>query len=280
MYLKYGIFHHDKQGNLPAKSPLDIYRLLPGTNCGACGQPTCLAFATAVINKNAQPSLCPHLDQGVIQLLEGQVTTRMTVEEKQLERLAGLKQKVPGVDLAARAEALGGRFAGGKLTIQCLGKDFSVDQQGRLSSQCHTHPWFAIPFLSYILFGQGKAVSGRWVTFRNLRNGTDWDAFFDRQCTLKLKQLADMHGELFGDLISMFGATMAEKYLESDVSVILRPFPKVPMMVCYWRPEEELASELRVFFDSTADQNLGTEAAFGLGTAFVRMLEKIVEKHV
>ena len=264
---------------MAAKSPLDIFKALPKTNCRDCGEASCLAFAAAVIKKHTQLSLCPHLDRETIKGLEEHITTQMTMEEKQQERLDGLKRQLLDVDLESRAKALGARFNGGELTIQCLGKDFSVDSQGRISSQCHTHPWFAIPFVSYILFGKGKEVTGKWVTFRNLKGGFDWDNFFNEQCPRKLKMLADAHSELFGDLISLFGATTAKNYLESDISVVLHPFPKVPMMVCYWKSEGDLDSDLKVFFDSTADQNLGTDTVFGLGTGIVRMLEKIMERH-
>jgi len=40
-------------------SPVDIYRLLPGTNCRACGFMTCLAFAAALGRHAATPDQCP-----------------------------------------------------------------------------------------------------------------------------------------------------------------------------------------------------------------------------
>ena len=36
----------------------DVEELLPSTNCGACGQPGCRAFAEAVVNGKEQPSGC------------------------------------------------------------------------------------------------------------------------------------------------------------------------------------------------------------------------------
>lgn len=265
---------------MAARSPLDILRLLPGTNCASCGERTCLAFAAAVIKKNRKPGDCPYLDSVTIASLESRDTNQATAEEKQQERLEGLRRQVLDIDLESRAGLLGGRFKAGELAINCLGKEFSVDAGGRISSQCHTHAWFAIPFLNYVLFGKGEATTGEWVTFRNLKNGTSWDAFFDEQSTHKLRRLVDSHDELFGNLISAFGATMAQRHMGSDISVVLHPFPKVPMMVCYWRPDEDLRSDLKIFFDSSADRNLGTEAVFGLGTGIVRMLEKLSEKHL
>ncbi len=40
-------------------SPVNIYKLLPKTNCQACGHPTCIAFAAALGRGIATPSQCP-----------------------------------------------------------------------------------------------------------------------------------------------------------------------------------------------------------------------------
>jgi ArsR family metal-binding transcriptional regulator len=42
---------------------LDVYRLLPGGNCKACGLPTCLAFAVALLDGNAVLQDCAPLDR-------------------------------------------------------------------------------------------------------------------------------------------------------------------------------------------------------------------------
>ena len=42
---------------------LDVYRLLPGGNCKACGQPTCLAFAVALSEGRGDLSSCRRLDE-------------------------------------------------------------------------------------------------------------------------------------------------------------------------------------------------------------------------
>lgn len=40
---------------------LDVLKLLPKTNCGECGQRTCVAFAAAVADGKARPLDCPPL---------------------------------------------------------------------------------------------------------------------------------------------------------------------------------------------------------------------------
>ena len=38
---------------------IQIFKLLPKTNCGECGSPTCLAFAMALAAGKAELEKCP-----------------------------------------------------------------------------------------------------------------------------------------------------------------------------------------------------------------------------
>ena len=46
-----------------ALTGLDIYKLLPKTNCGDCGSPTCLAFAMKLASKQASLESCPYVSE-------------------------------------------------------------------------------------------------------------------------------------------------------------------------------------------------------------------------
>ncbi len=47
----------------PRPRPLDIFKLLPGTNCQECGEAACLAFAIKLVNDEAAPRQCPRLSK-------------------------------------------------------------------------------------------------------------------------------------------------------------------------------------------------------------------------
>jgi acetyl-CoA decarbonylase/synthase complex subunit gamma len=54
-----------------ALTAIEIYKLLPKTNCGKCGVPTCLAFAMKLANKQAELAACPDVsDEAKTQLEE------------------------------------------------------------------------------------------------------------------------------------------------------------------------------------------------------------------
>lgn len=46
-----------------ALSGIQIYKLLPQTNCKDCGYPTCLAFAMKLAQKQAELSQCPYVEE-------------------------------------------------------------------------------------------------------------------------------------------------------------------------------------------------------------------------
>jgi hypothetical protein len=260
-------------------TPLEVYKLLPKTNCGSCGSSTCMAFAAAVIKQERTLEDCRSLAPDVLARFGGKVARQVNLESIQVEQVGELRKKIAGLDLASRARALGGRITGRHLVVSCLGRDFEVDARGVVSSQCHTHAWFSIPLLDYIVTGAGADATGQWLPFRELAGGQKWSGLFDKRCERPLHAIADTRPDLFGDLVSMFSGVPARDIFHADVSVVLYPLPRVPLLICYWRPEEDMESKLHVFFDKSAEQNLPLDSLFTLGTGIAMMLEKIMARH-
>jgi len=50
-----------KRGRVRELSPIDVYMLLPKTNCKECGEENCMAFATKVVNRTVVITQCPPL---------------------------------------------------------------------------------------------------------------------------------------------------------------------------------------------------------------------------
>jgi hypothetical protein len=238
-----------------------------------------MAFAAAVIQQEKRLSDCPFLGMATLALYDGQIERQVNIESIQEAALTDLQKKMAMTDLFSRAERLGARSNGETIVVKCLGKDFEIDARGTVMSQCHTHAWFSIPLLNYLLLSRGEDNTGRWVPFRELEHGRTWSPLFERRCEQPLKHIADTYGELFEDLIRMFSGVSSFNNFSSDISVVLYPLPKVPILVCYWKPEEDLESRLHLFFDDTAEKNLPIESLFTLGTGLVRMLEKITHTH-
>jgi hypothetical protein len=91
--------------------------------------------------------------------------------------------------------------------------------------------------------------------------------------------VADTYTGLFEDMLNIFNGKQVEKHYASDISLVLHPLPYVPLLICYWKPEDGMESDLTLFFDSTAQDNLPIESIYALGTGLVRMFEKIALHH-
>ncbi len=261
------------------RNAFEVFQFLDKSNCARCGEKTCLAFAGAVFLGQRRIHECPTLSREALERFTGEPEKKSTQETDPEDRLEKLKSEIVHLDLAKAADRVGAVFSGRKLTLKVLGKDFSVDEKGNLATEIHINPWVAAPFLSYILYGQGLPAAGKWVPFRELRGGREGYPLFQKRCEEPMKRVADIYTPLFDDIVHVFGGKQLDKQFESDISVVLYPLPRVPVMVCYWLPEDGMDSSLHIFFDETADQNLDTGSVFTLGTGLAQMFTKIALRH-
>jgi len=261
------------------KNAMEIFQVLDKSNCGQCGEKTCLAFAGAVFTGRLNLELCPKLSPEIGRRFAPDEDAALENNARGRDVIEKLKSRVAGIDLAAAAERTGGRLENGRLILKVMGKDFGVDGQGNLSADIHVNPWVAAPVLDYILNGKGVPATGYWLAFRDLDGGAERYPLFQKRCEEVLKRVADVYTDLFDDLIHMFGGKQVAPQFKADISVVLHPLPMVPMMVCYWKPEDGLGSNLHLFFDRSTDTNLSIGSVFSLATGFAYMLSKLAQRH-
>ena len=261
------------------KNPLEVYKILPKSNCGQCSVPTCMAFAASILRGEKQLADCPYISGTNSALFAGEIATHKSVAQNREEVVGKLKKKISSIDLLSSAKRLGASIVGETLSIKCLGKDFFIDPNGNITSDYHTHAWMAFILLDYILKSKGGNISGQWVPFRELKKGARMSPLFEQLCEKPLKHMADKHTDLFKDLIYIFSGDRASNMFSSDISLILYPLPKIPILICYWERDGDIESSLHVFFDSTVENHLSIEAIHSLGTGLALMFEKVVLKH-
>jgi hypothetical protein len=261
------------------RNPLEIYKLLPKTNCGRCYLPSCLAFAAAAVKGEKKLSDCPYLEQAAAEKFVGGVEIRDPDEMKRQQKVQDLQKLVAKLDFPETAERLGGSLVNGSLMIKSLGKNFMVDQQGKVTSECHTHAGLTIPLLSYIVESKGTEPTGDWLPFRELQDGAAMNPLFTRKGEQGLQQLVDRHTDLLELLIDIFSGQRLVAGFSADISVVLYPLPKLPVLLCYWKAEEGMDSDLNIFFDSSASAHLGIRSIYALVVGLVMMFEKIAQKH-
>ena len=261
------------------KNLMDVFKLLEKTNCRKCNEKTCLAFAAKVFQGDRPLSDCPLVPSEILEMHAQPLVKRGAPEEESEKQLARLKARLATLDFADTAQRIGAVYDGKKLSMKIMGKTFEVDAAGNIYTDIHVNPWVSKPIFNYILFCKGAPVKGQWVPLRELPSGKDWYRLFGQSCEKPLKRLADINGDLFSDLGVLFSGQPAENHHPADISLVLHPLPLVPLLLCYWYPEEGMESNLSLFFDATAEENLGIEGIYGLGTGITRMFEKLAHRH-
>jgi len=265
---------------MPAfKNAMEIFKLPPGTNCRKCLVPTCLAFAVSAFKGDSSLRDCPYLDRTLLEQYEAHSPNWMTMEQGYQESLEPLKREVATIDFPSSAERLGASVSGDRLVINLLGRGFQVSPDGSVASACHVHAWVTVPLLNYIISCAGRALSGKWAPFRELRDGVSWGPLFEDQFEIPLKRIADSHTDLFEIMIQIFNGRPEPSPIGADISIALQLLPRLPILICYWKPEDGLESSLKVLVDTTAEENLNIESIFILCVGLMRMFAKIADSH-
>ena len=260
------------------KNAMEIFQHLDRSNCRECGDKTCLAFAGAVYTGRKSLHECPKIDAAILQHYDGGPGKR-PAEESQDDYMEQLQRSIRCSKLADLATKIGADYSNDRLTLKVMGKNFSVDIMGNLHAEIHVNPWIAVPFLNYVLYGKGLSPNGSWVSFRELRRGHERYPLFKKRSELPIKKLADTYPDFFNDLVHLFSGKAVARQFQSDISVVLHPLPNIPIMICYWKPDEGLASSLNLYFDPTADDNLDIGSLFSLGAGLAQMFEKLSHRH-
>lgn len=263
------------------KNAMEIFKLLEKSNCRECGEKTCLAFASAVYQSRKQINLCPRLGTKIIEKYRSGNAEKKDMSQQMGEQLVEeLKKSLSQIDFKKAAQRAGAVFDGKSMTLKMMGRNMKVSPDGTFKTDIHAKPWIIGPVLDYIINGKGSDSSNEWVSFRELQKSDDlMYSFFQKRCENSLKRVADEYIDLFDGLVDIFGGRRVEEKFQADISVVLRPLPKFPMMICYMKPEDGMPSTLNVFFDQSVDDNLSIDSVLTICNGFAAMIEKITEKH-
>jgi hypothetical protein len=250
---------------------IELYKKLPKKNCGKCSQKACMPFALSVIKGDAGLADCPLLTEDEIRDLENSITQ----SDWQEELIQSLRLKIRDVDLSAITEDLGGNYRDGRLFMNCLGREFEIFPGGDIRSQGHMTQWIKILLLHYINT-HGKAVlSGKWVSFSELRSGMVKASSFLREAEDPIKELFEVSLEKVSASITRLGAKQSGDF-PTPHAWILFLLPKVPVVILYWPEEDEFPAKVKILFDQTADRFLDVESLMFLLEGLVKNIERVL----
>ncbi|WP_333654426.1 DUF3786 domain-containing protein [Dissulfurispira sp.] len=250
-------------------NPIDLYKKLPKKNCGKCRQKTCMPFALSVIKGETELSECPLLTNEEIEALRGSVTKSDWREEL----ILSLKEEAKNINFKDIANGIGAELKkDNSIAIKCMGREFSISPDGDITTHGHITPWIKILLLHYIRTAGKGELSGKWVSYSELRGGMVKASSFLRDCEEPLKELLERDFAQTEKILIRLGAEKREGF-PTENAWHLYLLPKLPVMILYWPQEEEFESKAKVIFDSTADRFLDAESIIFLVEGLVKNIE-------
>ena len=133
-----------------------------------------------------------------------------------------------------------------KVVSQKTGEEVPIQQQVLILHYLHG-AWAS----------SGAGPAGEWISFQEIPDGRFYLDAFHRRAKNPLVETFGEKPEVMVKLAKQ--AYGAEPFDQGDASVILRPFPLVPVALILWEGDEEFPPEGNILFDHTIVEILSAE---------------------
>jgi len=262
--------------------PIDLYKMLPKTNCGDCGQLSCLAFATQVVGYGHEFRDCPHLEevaaQKIEQALERQRENGIYLKKDNHKITRDhLKEKIRHHDFKAISPGLEVGYSVDEgqevLEIPYFGRAVTMRHTGIVSTNEEKFdPWDEVLLYNYIYFSGSKPLTGNWVGLESFPNSLPKRVALEEGCHRRINQVFAGARDKLEEVCRQLGGIPVADGHNADLAYKFKPLPKMPLLLLFWDEDKEegFDSQTRVLFDESAMEYLDLE-----GLTFVA--EKLAE---
>jgi hypothetical protein len=128
--------------------------------------------------------------------------------------------------------------------------------------------------LHYLTHAKDMPLAEKYLGFRELWGGQEYFYAFNNRVLVPLVDTFGKYPENFVQAAHNLGGEVIEK---GEYGFRLPGLPRVPVYVLLWTGDEEVNPSANVLFDSTANQQMETEALVWISVATVRELKKMLK---
>ncbi len=272
-----------------ALSVVDLYRdILPKTNCGECGFPTCLAFASMVVSEKLPLERCPHLSAETIakcrpELEEQYARGKWTRRDPAKDALEWARRRAASM----APEDLPGRI-GGRLAVDADGNkvlelpyfnrllyvypDRVVLQNGESLNR-----WEQVFIFNHIAQGGSSLPSGQWKSLDQIPNTISKVKSMQAHVLEPLARLFSGRGNLLAEASARLGGELIDqKQFGADLAAVFHPLPRIPLLLLFWdrEPEEGFEARVSILFDGTIVEHLDIESIIFMCERLAELLQE------
>jgi hypothetical protein len=254
---------------------IEIYKKLPGTNCGECGESTCMAFALKVQSAQCKISGCPYVK---IEDNESLAHEPIVTMENNYKRVSNeLEDEIKGVDLKEAAGAIGGYYDNKNgvdvVRFKMMNKEYEVRNEGLFFNDKYVeHSWSKIIIYDYVRRKGNIPLTGDWVSLGHFPGAASHSKAFQRKAESKIAEKfnSDLNG--LKDRCKELEGVAAKSKVQADYVCGFKLLPRVPMYLCFWEADEEYPASCKLFVDSSAEAYIDIEYLAYLLEWFVKII--------
>jgi hypothetical protein len=187
-------------------------------------------------------------------------------------------EKLTGLDFSEVAQKAGASIStdATSLSFSYYGREVEVKYQPVTVSALDEGPELPLAeqalVLHYLVNASGLEPTGEWITYREVPSGEFYWSAFVKRAKSPLVGFFGNRPQLLLDLAPKVGGEKAQEQ-SADATVLVKAFPKVPILIQLWAGDDEFPPEGNVLFDKTVSQYLPTEdVALAAGLPIYKMM--------
>ncbi|MGD8386263.1 MAG: DUF3786 domain-containing protein [Desulfobacteraceae bacterium] len=269
-----------------ALSVLDVYkRVLPKTNCGECGYPSCMAFASMVVSERLPLKTCPYVDAETLnwaqkELDEQYAAGKWTRKDMAADALVWARERAASMRIADLPERIGGRLipGAGQETLELpYFRDtirITADSVEKGNGEPLTR-WEQVFIYNHLAQGGRREPTGTWKGLVELPNTVSKVKSMKRHVEEPLIQRFQGRAqELLEAGKALGGEDVTGQGSEVDVALQFQALPRIPVMLLFWDddPEEGYGARVKLLFDETIVDHLDIESIMFLSERIRQLL--------
>jgi hypothetical protein len=241
---------------------MTIYKQLPKTNCGECGLPTCLAFALKVSKAQADLSGCPFMSAADVTAQEKDPDKKRCSTYEEVSEAH--EREAAATDFRETAELIGAAnlegSQAGEMVLRVLNREYVLRKTGLYDDKgCSPTPWMKIIVCDYIRRRGRKELTGKWMALGHFPHTASHIKAFQASAEKKIAERFRDNPEELKRRSAELGGFETEGVMKADYLFRFDLLPHVPLLLAFWKPDEEFEAEAKLFFDSNAADHIDIE---------------------
>ena len=241
---------------------LEIFKKLPGTNCGECGLSSCMAFALKVKKSQAHLSECPYTAGDISK--EGQAISGdpsfSTYEQVSRE----LEREAVGMDFKETAEAIGGRDEAmdgeEAIVLTMINTAHELRKEGLFQNNEYCRDvWARIIICDYVRRKGRRPLTGELLPLGLFPHSASLVRAFQSSAEKKIAEAFKRDLKGLEKRCAALEGRGTEGEVKADYIVCFDLLPHVPVYLSFWVADEEFDADCKLLFDRSAEEHINIE---------------------